>query len=195
MIKAVCMLLIPFCFMFFLIIPTASIAQSCGCPTSVKVANRTTESLAAVYPTYKTGLGMAATMEVGPARTTWDGATVTESVTQSSNDCPSTWGTDLCTNDGTSGHSDFPVGEPGGVILFDGTRLSSKTNSFYDEHIIANQADLLGSFGQGKTTCTVKCSQKYSCDGNIIGTFTITFTFTKGTVNGQPATIVSATKQ
>ncbi len=46
----------------------------------------------------------------------------------------------------------------------------------------------------GITTCATSCHQTYSCNGTVVGQFTINKTFSKGTLSGQPITNVIATK-
>jgi hypothetical protein len=44
-------------------------------------------------------------------------------------------------------------------------------------------------------SCVAQATQTYSCNGSTVGTFTLTNTYVKGTLNGQAVTNVSTTKQ
>jgi hypothetical protein len=67
------------------------------------------------------------------------------------------------------------------------------TNGFYDQHTIKTASNVLG--GSGATSCVATAHQTYSCAGNVVGTFTLTNTYTAGFIDGQPVTFVSVSKQ
>jgi hypothetical protein len=160
------------------------------CPNSIKLGSPRTESLAAVFPQYKTGLGIDVGMQVSP--TTPAGTEITETLSPGTNGCPTSWG-NLCRTSTGSTTSTLPVGEAGQA--FDGTLLVATPNVFWDEHIAADSVSLL-DFSK-IDSCQVVCKQQYTCgsDTTAIANFTITFSFTKGTINGTPVTNVTVTKE
>jgi hypothetical protein len=83
------------------------------------------------------------------------------------------------------------VGTAGQAL--DGTLLAATPNAFWDEHAIASSSSLLDYYGA--TSCKIVCNQQYSCNSTQLGAFTLTFNFTKGTINGTPVTNVTVTKQ
>lgn len=160
-----------------------------ACPTSLSLSSTTQESLSRVFPTEKTGLGVTVAIQAGPALQGgyWDGSKITESLVQSTPySCPSSWG-NLC-----AGSSTFTVGE-GPVQTIDGQILPAQHNIFYDEHVVESTTSLLDY--SNITSCTAVCRQTYSCSGKSVGSFTVTYSFTKGTISGTPVTQVSATVQ
>jgi hypothetical protein len=158
------------------------------CPASVTLSSTTQEPLSSVFPTYKTGIGIAATMQANPTTTNWNGAQLTESLSQVSNTCPSGMG-NQCT-----GSSTFTVGNNGQTaVLIDGQRLPPVENIFYDEHAATATYSALDQYGSNG--CTATCTQTYSCGGIPMGTFAVTRTYTKGTINGTAVTNVNVTKQ
>ncbi len=66
-------------------------------------------------------------------------------------------------------------------------------NSFYDSHRLLSNTDLLGL--TNVSTCAAIATQIYSCNGQAIGSFTLTNTYVHGTLSGQAVTNVVATKQ
>ena len=64
----------------------------------------------------------------------------------------------------------------------------------YDFHTTTDPTSLLNAPG-APSACMIVCAQTYYCNGNIIGTFTVTRAFSKGTIQGTPVTNVNVTKQ
>ena len=158
------------------------------CPSSFSVTGRTQESLSRVFPTDKTGLGATATITVAPTTSNWNGTTVYESLTTTSNSCPSGFGNPC----GASGSGTFTVGS-GPYETIDGQILPATQNVFYDQHVISSGTSLLDYYHV--TSCQAACQQTYSCVQRSMGTDTITYSFTKGTINGTAVTLVNATIQ
>ncbi|HEY6763158.1 MAG TPA: hypothetical protein VI386_00165, partial [Candidatus Sulfotelmatobacter sp.] len=158
------------------------------CPSSTSVGSTTTESLAKVFPTYKTGLGVVVGIQLSPAAPT--GLIVTETLSNGSNTCPQGFPTNVCTTNGNLNTGSLSVGTAG--VATDGTPLTAAPNTMWDEHIVASSSSLLGTSGQ---QCSIQCSQQYSCGGTVIGSYTITYTFKTGTISGTPVTNVTATVQ
>jgi hypothetical protein len=65
------------------------------------------------------------------------------------------------------------------------------TNVFYDEHGLATKS---GSFLANGQSCTIICSQTYSCGGNSIGSYTITMNLSGTTLNQAVVTDVAVSK-
>jgi hypothetical protein len=156
-----------------------------ACATSVTLSNTTQIPLANDFPTYKSGIGIVVAMQVQPAASNWDGSTVVESVTTASNTCPASFGNQC------SGNTTFTVGTGGESV--GGVDFVPKHNIFYDQHITTSAVSMLDA--AGISSCTTKCSQTYSCGGKVIGTFSITRAYSKGTISGTPVTFVTVTKQ
>jgi hypothetical protein len=154
-----------------------------ACPTSVTLSGTTTLSLASQFPTLKTGIGIVASMQTNPTNINWNNVQITESVTAASNDCPASFG--ACAASDT-----FTVGTGGSTF---GQTFTGTTNIFYDQHTSTGSVSALDS--AGIDSCTRVCNQTYSCGGNVIGTFTINRSFTKGTIQNTPVTNVTVTKQ
>ena len=108
-------------------------------------------------------------------------------VTPKTNSCPSNIRsyTDL-----PAVYSLFTVGQP---AFWEGVQFGSFDNTFYDEHVIYLNFDVLGS--TNVSSCQATATQVYTCDGKQIGTFTITNTYTHGSLSGTPVTNISTTKQ
>jgi hypothetical protein len=67
-------------------------------------------------------------------------------------------------------------------------------DEFWDFHQYPSTEDILTQAGLGG--CAATCSQVYySCGALPLNTFTINYTFTKGTMDGESVTIVGVTKQ
>lgn len=166
------------------------------CPTSLSVLSTTAESLNALFPKGdRTGVGAMTKIQALPSNKTWDGATLTEVVAAVSSTCPSSWpanAVSLC-----QGSSSFPVGENGQTHQsLDGQLFPAQSNVFLDEHVNYSKASFFDAYGSGgSNTCQIVCRQQYVCGGTVRGTFTITYNYSKGTLNGQPVTNVSVTKQ
>ena len=155
------------------------------CPTTVSMSALQQEVLANIFPGTKTGIGAVSTMLVGPGPYNYNGAVINEAISNGTNGCP--WALQC------AGSSTFPVGEPNGVTLFDGTQKGPVQNSFYDEHTATSTASLLDFYNID--SCTQSCNQQYMCRGAVIGRFTINYSFSKGTLQGTPITNTTATKQ
>jgi hypothetical protein len=160
-----------------------------NCPTSVSVGTITQEPLSATYTTKgdRTGLGIVSAMKVsGYGTYDWTSPQLTETVNLASNSCPS---------------SGWPTPCPGGGTFtmdvlstaYDGQAFPAVVNQFYDQHLAHSNVSLLNY--SGIQSCTTVCSQTYSCAGRQLnGRFTITYSYTRGTLNGQPVTNVQVTK-
>jgi hypothetical protein len=156
------------------------------CPTTMAVYATTPFSLpnsTVLTPPNYSGIGIVASMAVGPAAQNYYGVKVTESVSRSGGTCNTTQ--PLC-----NGSSTFTVAT--GQQIW-GQTFPAVPNQFYDNHGITATGNLLQAFNQ--TSCTVVCSQSYSCGGSVIGNFTITYSLNPGTANGYAVTQVTATKQ
>jgi hypothetical protein len=167
-------------------------AQPPGCPTDINIGSTTALPLQNPttnysYPNLKTGIGIVAQMVVSdPNGTNWNGALITESLTAGSDNCPSIFPAACSSNPAT-----FVVGSGGGTTM--GVPIPATTNAFWDEHAKGNGKDLLTV--AGISTCQSVCLQGYSCRGTPINNqFTITNTFTKGTIGGVSVTNVTTTK-
>ena len=157
------------------------------CPTSSSLASTTAESLSNVFPAYKTGLGAVVGIQFNPPAP--NGLIITETLSPVTNSCPQSFGS-VCTADGNLNTSSLSVGTAG--TAFDGTGLAATPNTMWDEHVLDYPSSLLAS-GQ---SCSIKCSQQYSCGGtDKCGNYTITFISTTGTISGTPVTNVAATVQ
>ena len=112
----------------------------------------------------------------------YNGVQVTEWLTPGFDDCP---GVSACGSPGT-----WTLGGGGSGFTF-GVFYSPVDNSFWDEHVVASTADLLGD--AGLSSCSTYCSQTYSCtDGTpILGYFTIAKYFS----HGDGVTTVTVVKQ
>lgn len=150
------------------------------CPTTVTLSSSAAIKLAAGlqnnFPTYKTGFGIMATMQVGPGNT--NGALVTENVSNgATNTCP-TGVAAAC-----SGNSTFTVG-PTSVGTYYGNSIpGAGSNQFQDEHIVYSSGDVLASYG-ATYSCTQTCSQIYSACSKQVGSFTITRKYTHSSISG-----------
>jgi hypothetical protein len=162
------------------------------CPTSLTVASVTQESLAKLFPTDKTGIGAIAAMTLSPSNINFDGNTnITESLTTdaANSNCPASFGNQCGT--GVVGTSSFKVGV--NAVAKDGSTFPLLHDGFYDEH--ASIATTSALDAAGINACTIVCQQTYYCNGDSVGNFTITRTFTKGTISGQSVTFVTVTKK
>jgi hypothetical protein len=155
-----------------------------ACPTSVTLSGTTTLSLASQFPTLKTGIGIVASMQTNPGNINWNGIAIVEAVTESSNNCPSSFGS-LC-----SGSDTFTVGQS---TSDSGQNFAATQNIFYDHHSTISPVSALDA--AGINSCQATCAQAYSCGGHVIGNFTINRSFTKGTIQNTPVTNVTVTKQ
>ena len=144
------------------------------------------------FPFLHTGIGNVVFPVVGPG-TAWSGTKIFESIddSQTTTDCKAPIPT-KCTPMKTP----FTVGEQPQGTRF-GTAFSlppgNSTNSFFDEHTFISQDDVLTLSGQSATGCTLTCLQSYSCNGNVLGKFTIQRQFQHSTINGVSVTRVNVT--
>lgn len=153
-----------------------------ACPSTVAVTAQTVEPLADVLSTWKTGIGEVATMTVGGTSGPYNGASITETVSQSSNSC----GLNLCSGGGT-----FVVGQGGTPHGDPKLSFAPANNVFYDEHFYEYSSSKLSS-----GSCAATCRQTYQCGGTTIGThtFTINYSLAPGNISGTPVTNVTVTK-
>ena len=161
------------------------------CPASVTLSTTTQLSLEDNFPQFETGLGILTAMQVNPATksdgTNWNGTQITEDVNVNNIDtCPAS--VQAC-----HGRDTFTVGTGGGTTF--GQPFSAQDNIFWDEHVRAASTSLLNAPGVTTTSCTMVCSQTYQCNGHTIGSFTIVYGLSTGTIDGTPVTNVSVTKQ
>jgi len=113
---------------------------------------------------------------------------ILESVTQVSNTCPTSFPVQC------SGSTTFIVGEnDDGNNSVDGASTPATQNQFYDNHTTTSASNLL--VAGGKDSCSSSCQQTYWCGGQQIGpTFTITRSYTKGTVGPTAVTNIGVSK-
>jgi Glucodextranase, domain B len=167
------------------------------CPTSTSQAGLTPIPLSVRFPDFLTGLGAVSAIQVSPGNIDWDGKTITESLTfdRGHSSCPINGFFDqLCGTGVTGGLSTFTVGNGGSELGFN---FPAQHNVFYDEHLFGATVSVLDAPEIPPTlnSCTASCTQQYLCEGNVIGTYTVTRTFTRGTINGQKVTNITVTKQ
>jgi hypothetical protein len=162
------------------------------CPSTAAVDQITSKSLPDHdEPSWLTGVGILARMKVGPAGTDYTRASLLETVTPTSNSCPSNIQTYTSFPTITTANSaPFVVGFS---AVWEGGNFPSMLNDFYDSHRNLVNINVLGL--TNVQSCVAKATQTYSCNGSTIGTFTLTNTYTAGTINGQAVTNVSTTKQ
>lgn len=162
------------------------------CPTSVSVDLITPKSLPDYdHPTWLTGVGVLARMKVGPTTIDHTNSVLLETVTPTSDSCPSN----------IQQYTTFPTitlanGSPfvvGSTATWEGNNYQSILNDFYDSHRQLVSINVLGL--TSVQSCVAKATQTYYCNGSPVGTFTLTNTYSKGTYNGQGVTNVSTTKQ
>lgn len=170
---------------------------SVACPSSVSIANTTNVPLEDGFPTYKTGIGMVASMQVGPPPTVpYNGSTISEALSGNGvlqNTCPAKYFSEC------NGGVTFTVGTAASEFVL---RFPATDNIFYDPHSLLSASNLLGE--AGLSTCTYSCNQTYyaatdpagnSCGGANIGSFIITYTFNTSTIDGTPVTRATVTEQ
>ena len=166
------------------------------CPNSVSLANTTNIPLEDDFPTYKTGIGIVASMQVsGPSSNSYNGSKISESLSVNGvmqDTCPANYFSEC------NGSATFTVGT-GGTDY--GVLFNPANNIFYDDHSLVYATSLLDA--AGLNTCTYSCNQTYSavsdpagnsCGGTSLGSFLITYTFTKDTINGTPVTRTGVTE-
>ena len=160
-----------------------------ACPTSISVSKTTSQPLSSDFPTYLTGVGILATMAVGPVGTNFNGTQLGEQVTPTGTTCPSSIAS-AASFPTASGFSPFIIGNN---ASWEGQAFPSVSDGFYDMHIFKSTSNLLA--GTGVSTCQSTAVQHYTCGGNQIGTFTLTATFYAGTIKTIPVTYVTVSKQ
>ncbi|MGB2603531.1 MAG: hypothetical protein WBC78_08045 [Candidatus Sulfotelmatobacter sp.] len=99
-----------------------------------------------------------------------------------------------------NGSATFTVGQSPGTDY--GVPFESATNAFYDDHSLVSASNLLGE--SGLSTCTYSCNQTYyavsdptgkSCGKANLGSFVITYVFTKSTIQGTSVIRTTVTEQ
>jgi hypothetical protein len=163
------------------------------CPTATAVDTITNLTPAGLSAGYLTAYGIMARMKVLPDSTNWDGVSVVEANTVASSTCPAT-----LTHPGPcTGNATFVVGSASGKSNVQPVQPAMQ-NRFYDFHTTHTRAlSVLHDSTRnpaGLNSCKTVCKQTYSCGGAVIGTHTVTRTFTKGTSGGNDVTIVNVTK-
>jgi hypothetical protein len=175
--------------------PWAVPVETPSCPaslTSVTLVQTTPKSLPDYNrPTWLTGVGILSTMQVGPTGNSYIGAVLYETVTPTTNSCPAN--IQQYTSFPTITLADDSDFTPGSSAFWEGTNFPSITNDFYDMHVNLVSANVLGL--TSVSSCVAQAVQTYTCGGHTVGTFTLTNTYTKGTLNGQAVTNVTTTKR
>lgn len=162
------------------------------CPISITLNSLTPISITS-DPNLRTGYGAMASMWANPTTTDWSSAVITETVTPGMNSCPNPGSLQPAFQTITLANSaTFSVGQGSLTLDYPQSQVSFPAipGAFYDEHSVRS-----GTVALGTGTCSAYATQTYVCGGNTLGTFTIIKTFTAGTANGGPATIVTVTKQ
>jgi hypothetical protein len=163
-----------------------------GCPSTISIKSKTQKSLPDYdHPDWLTGVGMLARMEVGPEGQDYTGVALVETVTPTYNDCPST----------IAEYTSFPTIHAGDTAPFivgsgaqwEGSDYPSVLNEYYDSHKLLVNINVLGL--TNVDSCVAKATQTYSCGGSVVGTFTLTNTYRKGTLNGTQVTTITTDKQ
>ena len=139
------------------------------CPSSVTLSTTSVEPLPPLVPHYLTGVGIAATMTVGPSTTNFANDTILESLSTIISSCPAQFSSNgnFCPGGGV-----FTVGQ-GGYDPIERQSYPALQNVFYDNHSTLSTEDLVGTYNAGNS-CSVDCAQQYTCNGAVIGSFTIT---------------------
>jgi len=166
-------------------------SASLQCPSRTVVERTIDFTQQALARGDRTGHGIAAVMRVEPSTQNWDGTHIIEVVTENtgSRTCPS--GIVQC----RSGSHPFTVGDPGNTSF--GT-LAGSHNHFFDFHRTENRSQSIlhdpARNPSGMNACQVVCDQQYKCNGNVIGSHTITRRLRKGTFQRHDVTVVDVTK-
>ncbi len=168
-----------------------------NCPDSVSIAGTTNIPLEDDFPTYKTGIGMVASIQALPTlSTSYNNSKISEALSVNGvmqNTCPTKYFSEC------NGSATFTVGQ-GGTDY--GVTFNPANNIFYDDHSLVSSSNVLGEAGLG--SCTYSCNQTYyavsdpagnSCGSTNLGGFVITYTFTTGTIQGMPVTRTTVTEQ
>ena len=135
---------------------------------------------------------MIVVMQAGPTTTNWSGTRIHETVKFGANTCliKLADAARVCEN----GHMpDFIFGLPNRSISYTVPVANIRVallvdssvdlnNSFFDAHFAFNSGDMLGTVGG---SCTIDCTQNYTCGTGpravSYGPFTITYSFVHGT--------------
>lgn len=159
------------------------------CPTKTVVEKVIDMTPDGIKKGYRTGYGAAAVIRVEPTETNWDGTKIVEANKQTRNTCPEEFGISPC-----SGADTFTVGAESNSSVIG--KLAATQNHFYDFHTTRwNKGSLLHDRNpKDIDSCEVACEQKYSCDGKVIGTHSVTRTFTKGKSGTRDVTLVNVKK-
>jgi hypothetical protein len=157
------------------------------CPSSITLSSTTPFSLQNNFPSLETGIGIVAFMQVNPTSSNWNNTQVTELVETNIDTCPSN--VPKC-----SALGPLTVGTAGNGY---GLTWNAQNDIVWDEHIKTDPSSLLNASGVTQTSCTLQCVQTYYCPGSstALGSFTITYGFDRGTINGTDVTNVTATEQ
>ena len=152
------------------------------------------QSLCLYVPALLTGIGAVATMTVGPSSGTFNGVLLTETLSTLSNSCPTgkgwPWPTP-CTGK-TPTFAVGLAGQPGDYGFQFGSPLPALNNTFYDGHFLDNPYNLLS--WSGANSCTIVCTQTYSCGGIPIASFTVTYDLQPSSVGSSAITKVIVSK-
>jgi hypothetical protein len=158
------------------------------CPTTVTISNTFARSLPSLdHPDSLTGIGILTRMLVSPSVSDYTGVQIRELVTAGPNSCPAN----------VVSYTNFPnlvsTFTVGATANWEGVPFPSVLNSFYDQHTIYLNFDVLGL--TSVSSCTATATQIYTCNGQTIGTFTLTNTYDHGSLSGQSVTNITTTKQ
>jgi hypothetical protein len=162
-----------------------------GCPTSIVISNTISQPLSNDFPSFLTGVGILTSMTVGPSNGNFSSIQITENVTPTGNSCPTS--IQQYTNFPTITDSSSGTFSLGATAVWEGNSYTSVTNSFYDAHIFKSTTNIIGL--SNVTSCRSTATQVYKCNGQPLGEFFLTGQFASGTINGQPVTNVTVTKQ
>lgn len=165
-----------------------------SCPSSITVGSSQPMNLSPtdVANGYLTGIGALYSMNVYPSDTSYNGVSISESISQGSSDCPSTIPSAAVCTTGGGGALVIGQGTTGQQAYGIDTPQAGSLDTLLDAHAVGiNPTKSLLQPGQ---SCTITCNQIYSC-GSVNWDFTITYNFTTGTISGVPVTLVGASKQ
>ncbi|HUD67276.1 MAG TPA: hypothetical protein VMQ17_22020 [Candidatus Sulfotelmatobacter sp.] len=171
----------------------------CNNPSTASSILKDPLNLSSVYPNLLSGIGNVAAVTVGPSGTTWNGQSVTETVTTGgTNTCPSGFPTNVCSGGTTFivGQGYQPVVKEGSNTVPVGPLLVGTPNEFFDQYSVTSNVSLLDQYGGGNS-CQISCSQTYSNSCTTpqpILNHTFTYTFTKSTISGTKVTLVTVSE-
>ncbi len=161
------------------------------CPTSSSVNSTHSYDLSSqsTPPNY-TGLGMTVGMAVSPGNGDSDGATINESLSASGGTCIQQWQQTACEATSPQG---LTVYGPATGLNASGFNLAypATHDVFWDTHGLISATNALSG---GPSSCTIVCTQKYTCGGTSIGSYTVKYTLSQNTVNGTAVTYVDVSK-